>query len=638
MMLENVTIILKSSLWVIIPVLIGGIFGIIELFRKAKTDEIRTIEKLITKITILFIRGSLLIFLQTFLINSLTTPLKFLSLLQIVIFSESIFGLLVLALLLIKHKKRIRIDSKELLGILTIIFISIIGYTLWSQTSGKESVINWDMFMHQATVYEIAEGKLDLNTKLISDTYNFYSYTPFFHTLVLAGQVFNIPTDFKVTEFWWGAQYFHYLWTILASYIVVKQLSKSRTAGIFGALLGAFVFESIMAYTSLVLIPQTLVGTLFVIMLMSLANKENSKKIISINELSLIVFVTLGHFIIGVGALAILLFNKIFWLLQEKIKNEENWNLAILIISILTIPALYLLTNNLNLGAMNRGEGSAFSLPISLKLEYLQAFYGYILWLLLPIGTVFALFSKKKTEIIFGTALAFFTLAIIFTNIPYIIKYYVLTRYFVQFVIAFGIYKLVEKMTIFHKGFVAILLMFVLITIFSANSMGFKDSFTYDQKASHVKQEELEVAKALTEEGYDKDIGIMLISDPTTMHALEGITGINTPGGAFTTEKTRSIVSKIYTSRDTRLMNKQLFKISDRLEKARLNKILLVISGRFSNWQLAEEEKKLGVVFNSWQPKDLTYYDFEFIDFLDRSEGFRKIYTTEGIIVYEVSR
>lgn len=628
----NITSILHSSTFFLIPILVGIPFLV--LLKKKQEDTIRIYDltSLIIKGAFSFILGSLVILLQTGLL------IKFQGIdatlyLKAMLGGEIVLGILTIVFYVITQPKRIRVTKKELLSYLIIVGLSLVGFYIWGINSPPGSALNWDMFMHQSAVFEIQKGVFSLDTTKIIDTFKFYSYTPLFHTLILSSQLFI--KGLKVLDYWWYAQYFHYLITIIASYVLAKRATNSDMVGIISATFGAFIFESLMAYTSLILIPQTVAATALAFVLAELIHKKNmGNKLLTPKILLSLIFLFLTHFIIGTGAAAILLFSLLF--LYSKRESKKTLN-GLMILGAVLIPVIYYTSLGFDLSGLNGGEALSFSLTLRQKFDFFNEIYGYSAILFLPLGIFFALKEGYKYKIALMITLTLIVLGVIFGNFPYILKVYTLGRYLVHVVMAYGAAKLIIKLPSYLKLFSYLLLLVMLISVFSINTYNFKGSLFYGGEASSVKRSELMAANFLSEKNYSKDSKTMLLSDPTTMHIFEGLTGINTPGGAFTNKITRESLSKIFISRDSKRMKKQLFSIANNASLEPINRILFVISGRFSKWQLATEAQRLGVVWNIWQPSDLTYNDYEFVNFINEYTDFKIIVNSPEIVIYELT-
>ena len=646
MILGNFTAAITSSLWFLVPMLVGMPFLFLFKSHAHTLNSADAIDPdgggldladMATDAALAFINGSLVIFLQTLAISYLTNynPIQ---LLYPLILIEVLIGLGAGIWHIFLSWGKIKITKETIFAIAVVLTLSLVGFSIWGINNPPGSILNWDMFMHQTTISNIRQGGFNINTKKISDTFNLYSYTPLFHTTVLSAQLFIKNLD--IPKFWWFTQYFHYLWTIVASYVIAKRLSGRRFVGLLAAIIGAFVFESVLAYTSLILIPQTIAATCLVFVISRLIQNHDRKVRHSWMQIAWgIVFLPLGHFFVGTAASAILIFSLVFLYATDKFeKLRARLPTFLVVAGVLLIPIAYFLTQGIDLGSLNRSEAAAFTLAVSEKIDYMKEFYGYLALVFFPLGIFFVVKDKSNRNLALGAIIALTVVAVIVTNFPYIIKFYTIGRYFVHAVMAYGIWRIIKNFGKLGQTISIGLLVLMLFTAFTINTHDFKNGLYYDGVASHVKPEELAAVKFLVENGYAKIPDVMIISDPTTMHIFEGLAGINTPGGAFTSRETRQVLSEIFASRDSSRIKEQLFSIEDGLTGSAKQKVLFIISGRFSSWQELSDGQRLGVVWNIWQPVDLTYSDYEFINFLEKNAGFSPVYKTPGIAIYEIDR
>jgi hypothetical protein len=264
----------------------------------------------------------------------------------------------------------------------------------------------------------------------------------------------------------------------------------------------------------------------------------------------------------------------------------------------------------------------------------MDQFYGYLLLAFFPVGFLHVFRKRPQTNETLNTLIAVGVLGVVLAELPYVLKFYSIGRYFIHVILAIGIVELMEGLNKYLKIALTALVVGCLIVIFTINTGNFKNNITYAGIASHISAAEYD-AGLFIKRNYDKKTA-MIVSDPTTMHILEGVSGINTPGGAFTDIRTRKLLSKIYFSRDSLEMKKNVKAIEDGIDKKRPEKVLIVISGRFSKWQLSSEKQKMGIVWNIWRPSGLSTEDYDFIDFIDQNLDFKKVYKSSELVVYEV--
>lgn len=622
--------IISASLIFIVPTMIGAFIYILTYFKENNQKLKLDLAHLATALGHSFVYGALILFFQAAFITTYFVS-NFEQYFLYITIGEIIIGVLGTILILIKKRREIEIDIMDLPILLLLMILAGVAYGIWRWNSPVTATLDWDMFMHQSAVRLIREGKFNFDTLKISDTFKFYSYPPMFHTVILGAQIFFKNLD--VPTFWWFAQLWHFFATIVASYTLGYALTRKKIVGITSAIISTFIFESFIAYTSLFLIPQTLAALNIVLFVAGeILRYTESKKIIEISTIATVCYLVLNHMIIGFAGIFIILLS-IIYLRLFKNKDKKTWHRILIGLAILSIPILYLLATHMDLGSINRGEAASFNLTLKDKIYYMKVFYGYFFLVLFPIGLLTIFFKKPKTNETLGLLIALGVLAFVAAPLPYVLKFYTIGRYFVHAVMAIGISQIMETNSHAYKTFQLMIISIGLAIVFAINVGTFKQNILYAGRASHISTAEYEAGKYLKMAYKRNDL---LISDPTTMHIMEGISGINTPGGAFTDLKTRKLISKIFFSRDSLQMRTYIRSIQDGIEENYPDKVLLVISGRFSKWQLSSEVQKEGIVWNIWKPNGLNKEDLEYIDFIDKNLQFKKVYIDPEIVVYEI--
>ena len=122
------------------------------------------------------------------------------------------------------------------------------------------------------------------------------------------------------------------------------------------------------------------------------------------------------------------------------------------------------------------------------------------------------------------------------------------------------------------------------------------------------------------------------------MFVLEGLSGVNSPGGAYTSEATRRTLSRIYLIRNSETLGIDLFEIKDSISTDKPDKILFAISGRLSEWELSDEERRLGIYWNVWTPRDITLREEALVTFLKQYSGFKEVFRNHGVVILELER
>ena len=521
--------------------------------------------------------------------------------------------------------KFLKINWKTILG------ISLLGsvvYGFWRFDTAYPLPLNWDFFHHQTLVNQLLAGNFSLIPSQLSDTFIFNGYTTLFHLLLAWPERVFTP---QVLDYFWWLEYFHLLTTLFVSYWLAKSIVKSELVAWITVLLSAFIFESFMVYGSLIFIPQTLLAMVFA----GIAAKFFQSKSLSLKDnVHNYLFLLPLHFVIGAAALGGLALIALTKPIQKLSKGGLiiNGGLILLLLLILATPWINL---PWDLNSLNQGEAKAFNLSIQEKINYLRTFSGYLLFLLVPIGIVASLISKNlklKTVLLIAGFLVWTTVL----PVPYSFKFYVLGRYFIDLLAAFGLVYILERLT--WKPLRAVVVGFLVMglsLIFVSGSNFIKNILKTSDSVAQISRSELEAA-AFLKANYDKNA--MLISDPATQHILEPLSGVNTPGGAYANRQTRSNLDEIGKSNDSGEIKVKLQEIEDTVVNEKPEILLLALSGRCFIWQDASLVRKMDLAYNVWAPASLNINNHVAINnFLAPNSGFKEVFRNDSIAILQLN-
>lgn len=524
------------------------------------------------------------------------------------------------------------LTRNRLLIVLSLFILATVSYGLWKIDSPTNATLNWDLYHHQTLANIISRGNFSILTTGLSDTFQFAGYTTIFHTLLVTSQ--NLIRS-NILSYWWFVEFFHLLFTVFASFVVGYSFTKSKTCGLIAALLGTFVFEAHGAYTSLFLIPQNLsatIGAVFISKVFTQHQKDG--KVFKMKYLLLLAFIGLNHFVIGAFVAALYLMLIVYLLFDnfEGTRKLQDWLFVFALLVLLAVPFV---SSQLDLSWLNRGEAQFFNFTLEQKDAYTKSFYGLAFYILVPLGILAILLIRKKNQKAL-LLLCAVGLSLLFSSIPYSTKLYAVSRYFIHTLMAFGIWLVIKRSGRFVKAVSLVTLSLTFSAIYIVNVIAYKQVPFYKDISTHVSPNEVLAAQFLSKNYTNKEV--LLISDPATMHILEGLSGVNTPGGAYTDDKTRTILNDIYYTRDSRTMALKIRTIRDKLIDKTPQKYLLAVGGRFSEWQKASDANKMGIHWNVWEPYDLKPSDWEgydFIDFVATYSKFKEVYKNSGIVIFE---
>lgn len=507
--------------------------------------------------------------------------------------------------------------------IFILLFSVFIYFFIFKRNTPYPMNFNWDIYEHITLANLIAKGNLSLIPSEISDTFTFDGYTSLFQVLLSVPKVlFNT----NLLGVYWFLEYWHYFLSILAFFLLAKRIFNDKWLSLVSVIIGGLVFESIVVYNPFFLIPQTFSALLAVFMIYEFITQGLKSWIL---YLVLMIPVLLIHYI--VGFLSIVFF-IIFIVFRRKFFLDR--------INIFTILALVLLIGGvlLNfLGSWNltqREEAMHFNFDLSRKINYFLEWYGIGLPFFLVLGFLKTLFkgSEKQKMVL---VLSMLTLLLVLLPASYVLKFYAIGSYFVNIIIVAGIGALLHYLPVKIKPFATLWLGISLLVVFYSNQATYKEFLYFKGLASHVSKAEIDTATWLSSAAKPHTL---LISDPSTQYILEAVSGVNTQGGVYASARTRRILNEIRFEYDTGKISEKLLSINDQLEteQDKRDNTIWVLSGRYFAWQELPENEKNSFFYNIWTPKKLEDADKAYIDFLIRSNKFKKIYGNEEMVILEL--
>lgn len=515
------------------------------------------------------------------------------------------------------------------MGILAI--ITIVGYALWRWDSPYPSPLNWDIYEHQTLVNTIASGNLSVITGRLSDTFQFNGYTSLFHVLATLPQVL-IKSD--ILGFWWWAELFHLATTVAASYVLAKAATNNRAVSLLSAILSVSIFESSVVYAGYFLIPQTLVAVVTVVGLAWIVDVYHHHKTMPpVMIASIIGFLFITHYIVGIGAAVLLIAMPVVH------RYQDQWTSSLLRKVAITIPiAVFLLLSfigtTMNLTTINGGEAAAYNQSPWEKTGLLTSFYGYGLLLFGSIGA-YAILRLKHIDSKWILAAAGSFLALSLSPIPYALKFYVIGRYFVHVILAIGIWYLLKYVkTGWVRSLCYGITIVAFLSVFLLNSQQWKNVTRLSGKATHVSTDERDAAHML--QGRFADNTTLLISDPATQYVLEALSGVNTQGGAYMNRQTRVLLDGLTHVTTGEQMIRSLTSVHDTLGSIQPKTILFVVSGRYMAWQDKEQSDKYNIAFNIWSPTALSLRNTIAINTMSSMLNMQPIYKNAGMAIFSL--
>lgn len=521
--------------------------------------------------------------------------------------------------------QKFRIPS-EVVGMSVLIVGLAIGVmSVWNFRSPTS--LNWDLYQHQLLARILIQDKFDLATSNLSDTFGFDSYPPTFHLpLATAQWPFALTPQF-VTTFWQATAFFHLIIVGFASYLFARSLVNSRWLAVLAVLTGMIIFDSVVSFTNLFLLPQTLSATLFSLAYAHICRVKLSWWKIGIYLLS----IGLLHYVVGTLAVTILLTTAIAFRTEHFWPNLTKHFPFIAVFFLLCLGAM-LISPMINLNSLNQGEAALYNFNLMQKWEFAQRIYGWLLIIFLPLSLV-SLYQEKNKKLTWTALIFLGLLTILLAQLPYMLKFFVIARFFMHFFIALGMWSVIKTLA-FHisKAIATGIIAIMLVGVFGYNLAFWKHGLNYQNQLTHISQSDLEVAEFLQQVYVDQPV--LMVSDPTTQFILEGFSGVNSPAGVYMTPAQRTIVYQALTADNPVGASQRFNELKDKLTPAP-QKRLLVISARTLLWLQTEEKFRNSFDFNIWSPRDFSWHDQQYLEQFDQSSQFKRVFSNTGYGVYE---
>ncbi len=537
--------------------------------------------------------------------------------------------------LLFFNWKKIKLQHFCLL--ILIITSSFITYSCWLVKSPQP--LNWDYYQHQLLADDIRLGNFSFFINEVSDTFGFLSYPPSFHLNLVLAQGQQQLNSQSIIRFWQSITYLHFIIFLIAIASLAQTLFKNKKLTFLTVAISALIFDSAVSFTSLFFLPQTFTAVWLILLLASLLQRVNFKANFSWWLLFWgMLFLIISHFVIGSLAalflLAVFIYLK-FPLLQKK---RSQLFLSIIIISLI-IFGLYL-ARQLDLSFINRGEAASYVFDFTTVLTNLHRFYG-VFGLIGIVGgffiTLFSYFKNKNNSNFSWVFINIFLIStgILFSSFPYVSKFFTIFRFFYDLSLAIFIFWLLGLFkSHFSKFLILIISLFTLFSTLIANFYFWKVDLNYQSSWSHSNQEDEQIADLLWQHYFKQPV--LLISDPATQHIIEGLSGINSAGGAYGTKDNRLLIANLYRSTSIENFLCDLLKISDSVTTSTTKKIL-AFSGRSFLWFESELSDKLLFNYNVWSPNNLSLRNQYFINSLKKSARVTSIYESPYMVILEVN-
>lgn len=521
-----------------------------------------------------------------------------------------------------------------LLG-LVILAVSTLTYQAWLIKSPQP--LNWDYYQHQLLADDIRLNRFSFFINEVSDTFGFLSYPPNFHLNLSLAQGAQQLNSVSIITFWQRASYLHLCLFLLASAALAYSFSGSRKITFLAVLIGALVFDSAVSFTNLFLLPQTFTAVWCILIIASLLQRFRQKQTLSWWFLFLgILFTVLNHFVIG--SFAALFFTAIFLYLKFPLLQKKRSRLVLTILISAALIAGIFAARFLDLSFINRGEASSYIFDFSQTMSNLYRFYGLFGLVAVAGGFLVIIFARPKfLSPALRWLLAMILLVatgILFSGFPYAAKFFTLFRFFYDLSLAIFIFWLLHFFRAWSMKIALVVLAAVALFVnLIANFYYWKIDLNYQGYWTHSNFEDEHIADLLWQKYTNQPV--LLISDPATQHILEGLSGINSAGGAYGTQANRLLIANLYRSTSIENFLCDLSQISDNLTAPTTQKIL-AFSGRSFLWFESSLADKLLFNYNVWSPNNLSLNNQYFINSLKKSPRIDAIYESPYLVLLAV--
>ncbi len=521
---------------------------------------------------------------------------------------------------------RPKFELNKLMPIFSLAVVALVVYGLWIWQNPYP--LNWDLYQHQQLARLIKQGEISFLTTQMSDTFGFNSYPPLFHTLLAISQYPRDLTPEYLLNFWQVMTYWQILAVGLAAYFLALAVSNRVAIAVFAGLLSMLIFDSHVSLTTFFLMPQTLAAVLFTLLMARLLRQQAK---IAWSELIVGALVlVLMHYLIGsVGAL-VYLGLAIYMKLSKRFAIIAA--LPLLPIAALVMLGASLFVGTLPLDNLNQGEGKLYALDFWKIKESVERAFGYLLYVLVPVGYI-RLWKggiKKETKVLVSL-IALGLGMVVFSGIPYALKLMSVWRFWLTLFMAIGLYSFWERLRfIWSKLLFSGILAFSLVVILMTNLSYFRSGIMADGVYAHVAKEDIEAATWL-KENYGEEA--ILVSDPSTQFILEGLSGVDSVAGAYMPLEKRRILWKPLYSRNASKIAAAARELTDLGDSEAQ---LLVVSGRSMAWARANDEAWQSFAYNVWSPVILSLTDGELIRQISQRDGLKLVYQNGAMAIWEV--
>lgn len=518
----------------------------------------------------------------------------------------------------------------HLLSGVALVFLSAtISFLIWTWRSPYP--LNWDMYEHQTLVNAVRLGKFSFSTGQISDTFGFGSYPPFFHVLLSSAQHKLVNTPEDIASFWQWSGFWQAVAVGLASYSLTFAIARRRLTASLAVVLGTLIFDSTIAFTSLFLLPQNVCAVFATFVMAKLAydwqvRRHTSVVLFAISLIALI----LSHYVIGSVAAALLFFWW-FCLRFTDVIDDLAQKYPLVETFLIGGIAFNVGASAVNLSFINKGEGGDYIFSAASVSQFLFKSYGNSWLLLLPLAI-----KKYFQQRSYLWTLSFFVflsfIMVLTAPLPYMFKFFVLGRFWLILWLSIGLATLFGylRTSLFRMAGVAVVIA-GLAMLLMANTMEWKRQLAFQERWVHFQEDDLAVATYLKNKYSPQTL---IVSDPSTQYILEGLSGLNSPGGAFENTEKRDLLANALLANEPEQLAQAIRQTEDGLVPA--SQKLFVFSGRTWQWMSMNQGSRNSFSVNVWAPAHQSWLAGIYAQKLINSQQFSLVFQTPSIWVFSL--
>lgn len=517
------------------------------------------------------------------------------------------------------------------LGLGGLVMIAMVSFGVWSYNNPYP--LNWDFYQHQQLARLIREGEFNFLTTRMSDTFGFNSYPPLFHVLLSVSQwPIQLTPDF-ILIYWRVMEFWQVTLVGAAAFGLGYAVSGKKEVGWLAAILSGLIFDPMVSLTTYFFMPQTLAAVLFTGYIARLLRAYDHKQLVGISE-AVVAIMSLGLMHYLVGGVAALVYMGMYGYLALGIRwpgfsKGMPWVAVVVLIALGGVLAAPFVP----LGSLNSGEAVDYLFTPSDKQEVLERAAGYLMYLTIPLGLVYAV-QKKKMVMWVALLIAFGLGAVVMAEIPYSLKIVSLLRFWLVVLAAMGLYELIQFMeSRILKGFVFTVVIIGLLGILVTNVMYWRAGIMAEGKYTHISEDDLELVWLVEKVFGNRKVRV--VSDPATQFIIEGLTLADSIGGSYMPAEKREALAQPIERSDASAVVSAATLLEDGVELDEEVR-LLVLSGRTFLWARQKPEKRNSFGYNVWSPVDLTLEDYQLIEKIETFAGVQKVHESAYAVVFKI--